>query len=344
MPKAGHWGVRTRCSDDYLWLPYTLERYLDKTGDRSILDTPVSYINDRPLKDNEMERYSLPMVSDSKETVYEHCKRAIDLLIERGCGKHGIPFIGSCDWNDGFSKIGIGGGESVWLAFFARIVIHSFCKVCRLKEDGEAERRYTEFSRALRENIEKNCYSDGYYIRAFFADGTPLGAKGGGECEIDLLPQAFSSICHYYTGDGDVKRITSALDNAYNKLYDKKSRILKLFTPPFSKSELNVGYIKGYPKGLRENGGQYTHGAIWGAMGYYVAPDKQALNKKRAYEMVSALNPSNPKRDGRYLTEPYVLCGDVYSNPEHEGRGGWSWYTGSANWYYKLLRFMSGGL
>lgn len=330
-------GVRSMCSDDYLWLPYAVERYIDATGDLDILERKIHYITAPSLGVKEKERYGEAKISPVKESLLLHCKRALDLFISRGFGSHGLPYMGSCDWNDGMSEVGNGGGESVWLAFFARIVLYRFALLCeRVGESGE---KYKEACFALRESIEKNCYFDGYYARAFFGDGTPMGVKesrsGEKECEIDLLPQAFASICHKVIGDGDPERITSALNCAYSRLYDKKRGVLKLFTPAFSKTPREVGYIKNYPVGLRENGGQYTHGAVWGAFGFLYAPDE--INRQRGREIAESLSPACVKRRDVYLTEPYVLTGDVYTNPEHIGRGGWSWYTGAAHWYYKLL-------
>lgn len=340
-------GIRSRCSDDYLWLVLVACEYVEETGDDSLWDVKVRYLSDSPLAGGETERYSVPGISDVKETVYEHCKRAVALFEKRGLGAHGLPFIGSCDWNDGFSAVGEAGkGESVWLAFFARIILEKFALAA--KKRGDNYKDYHRLSDLLGENIDKNAYNGKWFLRGFYDDGTPLGDESCDECKIDLLPQAFSAMC-----DGlleklrptayrsDKKRISTALDFAYKYLYDKENRILKLFSPPFARTEKNPGYIKSYAAGLRENGGQYTHAAIWGGMGFYAGGQRE-----RALEITRALCPALRAQDEKlfenYKTEPYVLCGDVYANPSHPARGGWSWYTGSAAWYIELIRLQNG--
>lgn len=341
--RGGDAGIRSRCSDDYLWLVFCTCEYVVKTGDYALLDVNVPYLSEKPLSPKEHERYSVPEKSKVCESVYMHCKRAVDLFMERGLGAHGMPYMGSCDWNDGFSAVGEGGkGESVWLAFFGRIVIEMFVYVAEKR--GEDTLLYREFSDTLGRNTDLYAYNGKWYVRGFYDDGTPLGDKVCDECRIDLLPQAFSSLCDKAISvlrpdayRNPKKHIKSALDSAYNMLYDKENRILRLFYPPFDKSEKNPGYIKGYAPGLRENGGQYTHGAVWGAMGFWYGGMEE-----RAMEICSALCPAVRCLDKelfeKYKTEPYVLCGDVYANPSHPARGGWSWYTGSAAWYGELCK------
>lgn len=335
-------GIRSRCSDDYLWLVYGVAKYVEHTDDVSLLKVKVRYLHDKPLNANEIERYSAPSVSDVSETVYDHCVRALELFEKRGLGAHGLPFIGSCDWNDGYSAVGEGGkGESVWLAMFARIVLEKFGALTA--KLGGNPQKYFNLSDLLGKNVDEHAYNGKWFVRGFYDDGSPLGDETCDECKIDLLPQAFSAICDDVVARlrptahrTEKTRIESALDYAHKYLYDAENRILKLFAPPFDRTEKNPGYIKSYAAGLRENGGQYTHAAVWGAMGFLCAGQNE-----RADEIINALCPALRARDKtlfeKYKAEPYVLCGDVYSNPSHEGRGGWSWYTGSAAWYYELL-------
>jgi len=341
-PDGSSPGIRSRCSDDYLWLVYTACEYAEKTGDNSIWDVKVRYLHDQPLGVSEHERYSTPQRSDIYESVYEHCGRAVNLFEKRGLGAHGMPFIGSCDWNDGFSAVGEAGrGESVWLALFGRIVLEKFARVCLQK--GEDASRFFRLSDTLGKNIDKFAYNGKWFLRGFYDDGSPLGDESCDECRIDLLPQAFSAICDDFLQRtrpnayrSDKARIKSGLDYAYKYLYDPENRILKLFSPPFEDTDQNPGYIKSYAAGLRENGGQYTHAAVWGAMGFECAGQSERAEEiKRA--LCPALRAADEQLFKKYMTEPYVVCGDVYSNISHPARGGWSWYTGSAAWYYELL-------
>jgi cyclic beta-1,2-glucan synthetase len=246
-------------------------------------------------------------------------------------GEHGLPLIGTCDWNDGFSRVGIEGrGESVWLAYFLRLVLRGFIPVCERMGDTVSADRYRRAEAALSRNIEQNAWDGNWYLRAYFDDGTPLGSAESIECKIDALPQAFACIL-----DGKNERSSEASENAYNMLYDSEYKIYKLFTPAFDLPERNPGYISGYVPGVRENGGQYTHAAVWAAWGLFEAGENE-----RGYELLSAINPAVRFADDplaeAYRLEPYALAGDVYSNEEHQGRGGWSLYTGAAAWYYRI--------
>ncbi len=330
----GNRGTRTRCSDDYLWLVLLICAYVEKTGDESILDVKVRYLSAPPLSKNERERYDEARDSELRESVWEHAKRALDLLVERGVGSHGLLPMGSGDWNDGMNSVGDNGGESVWLGFFAMIVFHKAYPI--LEKKGIDTSIYRDFCDALYENTEKNAFFTDRYARAFLSDGTPLGVEGCEACELDGLVQAFSSIHYHVTGRGNPARISAAIDTAYRLLYDGKNRIFKLFTPAFKTPDQRIGYVTSYPEGVRENGGQYTHAAVWSALSYLWAPGEKKKNYKRALDVLSCILPCERDED-IYKVEPYVLAADIYSNPEHCGRGGWSFYTGSAGWCMGLI-------
>lgn len=322
-------GVRTRCSDDLLWLPYVTAEYITRTGDAPVLDVLTPYMVSPQLSDGDTDRYEYPERSDLRESVYHHCLRAIEQGMQYG--EHGLPLIGSCDWNDGFSRIGIEGkGESVWLAYFLRLVLRSFIPVCERMGDTVNADRYRRAEAALARSIEQNAWDGGWYLRAYYDDGAPLGSAESTECRIDALPQAFACIL-----DGKTERSIEATENAYNILYDSEHKLYKLFTPAFDLPERNPGYISGYVPGVRENGGQYTHAAVWAAWGLFEAGENE-----RGYELLSAINPAvrfrNDAMAAVYRLEPYALAGDIYSNEEHQGRGGWSLYTGAAAWYYRI--------
>ena len=324
--RSGARGVRTLCSDDYLWLPFTVAKYIKQTGDSAILDIKLPYLDSPPLKDKESERYEKPSRSHAKETLYMHCVRAIDHGLS--FGKHGLPYMGSCDWNDGMSAIGEGGGESIWLGFFLILTIRSFLTITDgLKDESAA--RYRDVLKTLRASLEK-CFEKDRYLRAFFADGTAVGAPGAPECEIDILPQAFAALTA--ETDEEKRRAKTALMTATHLLFDEKHNIYKLFTPPFSGIGKYPGYIAGYVPGVRENGGQYTHGAIWGAIGLLEAGYAEA-----GARVLLSLAPTNAAKKPFYKAEPYYFCGDVYSSAGLEGRGGWSLYTGAAGWYFNAV-------
>ncbi len=318
-------GVRTRCTDDLLWLPYTVWDYIEVTGDLSILEITVPFIQSEPLRGHEQERYEVPTRSDEVGTIYAHCTRAIDLAIRRGEGAHGLCFIGSGDWNDGFNEVGKKGlGESTWLTWFFTIVLNNFSEICIKKGDKDSANRYNSHAQKLITAAEE-AWDGEWYIRGYFDSGSPLGSKDSDECRIDSIAQSFSAI-----SGSNRKKSLQGVKSAIDHLVDRENRIVKLFTPPFQHSKENPGYIKGYSKGVRENGGQYTHASTWLAMACF----RLGLNDN-GYEILDLILPAT-HNEKTYRVEPYVVSADVYSAENYEGRGGWSWYTGSSSWYYTV--------
>jgi cyclic beta-1,2-glucan synthetase len=329
-PPAGR-GVRTHFSDDFLWLPYATCRYVSCIADTGVLDEKIPFLEARPVKPEEEAYYDLPNRSEESASLYQHCARAI----ERGLkfGEHGLPLIGCGDWNDGMNRVGNEGrGESVWLAFFLYDVLTQFSELARARKDFAFADRCLAEARQLKQNIELHAWDGAWYRRAYFDNGEPLGSQTNPECQIDSLPQSWSVI----SGAGDPERSRQAMNAVDERLVRRNAKLIQLFDPPFDKSALNPGYIKGYIPGVRENGGQYTHAAIWTAMAF-----ARMGENDRAWELFSLLNPihygGNPKQIATYKVEPYVIAADVYAVAPHTGRGGWTWYTGSAGWMYRLL-------
>ncbi len=329
-PPAGR-GVRTHFADDYLWLPYAICRYVSCVADTGVLDEKIHFLEGRPVKPEEEAYYDLPNRSEESATLYEHGVRAI----ERGLkfGEHGLPLIGCGDWNDGMNRVGNQGrGESVWLAFFLFEVLTRFAQLARGRQDLAFAERCLAQARQLQQNIEQHAWDGEWYRRAYFDNGEPLGSHTNAECQIDSLPQSWSVI----SGAGDPARSQQAMQSVDRRLVRREARLIQLFDPPFDRSPLNPGYIKGYIPGVRENGGQYTHGAIWTAMAFALMGEGE-----RAWELFALLNPVNHSATSRqiatYKVEPYVVAADVYAVAPHVGRGGWTWYTGSAGWMYRLL-------
>lgn len=324
-------GVRTHCSDDYLWLPLGVARYVATTGDQSVLDEVVHFLEGRPVKPEEDSYYDMPTRSAVTGSVYEHCVRAIRNGLRFGV--HGLPLIGSCDWNDGMDKVGEEGkGESVWLAFFLYEVLQRFAEVADRHDGAAFAAECREEARKLAANVEQNAWDGQWYRRAYFDDGTPLGSHENEECQIDSISQSWGIL----SGAASKERVHGAMAQVDQRLVRRDFGLIQLLDPPFDKADLNPGYIRGYVPGVRENGGQYTHAAIWTVMAFARMGDVE-----KAWELMRMINPvqhgSTPESSAVYKVEPYVVTADVYAVSPHVGRGGWSWYTGSSGWMYRLI-------
>ena len=329
-PPSGK-GVRTRCADDFLWLALTTCRYVEVTGDVGVLDVACPFLESRALNEGEASNYDLPAISTEVASLYEHCARAIRHGLT--VGSHGLPLMGGGDWNDGMNLVGAGGqGESVWMAFFLVTVLKRFAPLARTHGDAEFAARCDHEAERLHDCIEASAWDGAWYRRAWFDDGTVLGSAVNAECQIDSIAQSWS-VLSGVAPTGRAKRAMASLDE---RLVHRDTRLVQLLDPPFDISKPSPGYIQGYVPGVRENGGQYTHAAVWAAMAFAALGDAD-----RAWELFSLLNPISHAGDARqiatYQVEPYVVAGDVYANTAHAGRGGWTWYTGSAGWMYQLV-------
>src|SRR5438067_3609104 len=323
-------GLRTRFSDDLLWLPYVTSHYVRTTGDFSVLEEAAPFLTARSLEPGEDEAYLAPELAAESADVYEHCCRALDRSLTRGA--HGLPLMGTGDWNDGMNRVGREGrGESVWLGFFLFFVLGEFIPLCERRGDRERARRYGAYRADVQAALETAGWDGEWYRRAYYDDGTPLGSAANDECRIDLLAQAWAVI----SGAAPHERAARAIDAAECELVALDDGVIRLLTPPFDRTSHDPGYIKGYVPGIRENGGQYTHAALW-----LVRAEAELGLRGRAAGLLEVLTPVDHARTreaaDRYRVEPYVVAADVYGVAPHLGRGGWTWYTGSAGWMFRV--------
>lgn len=336
LPESGR-GIRTRISDDMVWLAHVTSHYIDVTGDAAILDEHIPFLDGPLLKPEEHESFFEPGILDETATLFEHCARALDKSL--AVGPHGLPLIGTGDWNDGMNRVGEGGkGESVWLAWFLHTTLERFTPHAEKRNSKEHIASWLMHMATLKDAIENEAWDGDWYRRGFFDDGTPLGSAANAECRIDSIAQSWSVI----SGAGDPARARRAMAAVEKYLVRRDDGLVLLFEPPFERAHPDPGYIRSYPPGVRENGGQYTHAALWTVMAFAMMGEGA-----KAGELFSMINPinrsSNRAAMQRYRVEPYAVAADIYSRPPHVGRGGWTWYTGSAGWMYRVaVEFLLG--
>ncbi|HTD29741.1 MAG TPA: glycosyl hydrolase family 65 protein, partial [Xanthomonadaceae bacterium] len=328
LPPAGQ-GIRTRITDDRIWLPYVAMHYINVTGDAALLGASVPFLEGPALKEGENESFSQPHVSDEHGSVYEHCARALDGSLS--LGTHGLPLFGTGDWNDGMNRVGVGGkGESVWLAWLLLDTISRFSPIAIQQGDHDRVQHWNAFAATVKAAVEITGWDGEWYRRGYYDDGAPLGSSSDDECRIDVIAQSWSVM----SGQADPIHAASAMRAVDAQLIDRANAIAMLFTPPFDRTAQDPGYIKGYPPGVRENGGQYTHGSIWSIFAWAGLGDGD-----KAGELFGILNPirhaDSAEAIERFKVEPYISCADVYSVAPLTGRGGWTWYSGSAGWLYR---------
>jgi len=322
-------GIRTRFSDDLLWLPYVASNYLDVTGDQALLDENIPFMDGALLAAGQLTSYFEPRIASERGTLFEHCARALDRSLS--VGVHGLPLMGTGDWNDGMNRVGDQGkGESVWLAWFLQGVLAAWAPVAAARGETKRAKVWAEHATKLSAAIERDAWDGNWYLRAYFDDGSPLGHAGSDACEIDSIVQSWAVM----TGAGDPGRARRAMESLDEHLVRRDDRMILLLTPPFDHTKLEPGYIKGYVPGVRENGAQYTHAAVWAAIAF-----AELGEGDKTAELLGMLNPithaTTPQGVERYRVEPYVVAADVYSATAHVGRGGWTWYSGSAGWLHR---------
>jgi cyclic beta-1,2-glucan synthetase len=328
LPPQGQ-GVRTRISDDRVWLAYAAAHYIDVTGDEVVLDEVLPFLEGPALASGEHDSFFQPMIAEESASLYEHCALALDRSLDLGV--HGLPLIGTGDWNDGMNRVGEAGkGESVWLGWFLYTALMAFTPLAAARDDMTRATIWKSHAGALQDALEREAWDGAWYKRGYFDDGSPLGSAANTECRIDSIAQSWAVL----SGAAIPAHAERAMASVEEHLIRRSEKLALLFTPPFDKTAHDPGYIKGYPPGIRENGGQYTHAAAWAVLAFAKLGEGD-----KAADLFSLLNPINhtttPSDTDRYKVEPYVVAADVYSVAPHAGRGGWTWYTGSAGWMYR---------